>query len=373
MPGYAPVRQLIDGNIGAKRKGENMLFKNIPQGHCMIVERFRKPSRVCGSGLHFFIPLLDKAKNVRDGRFSCGWGDNTNKNGIFIELAEQITRAVRIKKKVSAGLVKKSPPQVSDAEESAAVKPVVSESAKCAVGDGSKKLDGTRTDFEQFYTMDNVKVVVDSFFRWRIVDPVAAVYEVDKLHEALTKVVLASLRSFIGSHDLNFILASRQQLSEAVVTQTSDSVKKWGVSITGVDIRKLELDEGTKDAMRQQIEASRECEARKLLARGEADAVKTKAEGSAAALERQAEAERNSTILRAEGQAEAVRLRAEGEKKYLAMLVESLGSEAAAEILVAEKTFGSFATIAAGKSSKVYLETPKMPTVESLDGKISVG
>jgi regulator of protease activity HflC (stomatin/prohibitin superfamily) len=60
-----------------------MLFTNIPQGHCMIVERFRKPSRVCGSGLHFFIPLLDKAKNVRDGRFSCGWGDNTNKNGIF--------------------------------------------------------------------------------------------------------------------------------------------------------------------------------------------------------------------------------------------------------------------------------------------------
>jgi regulator of protease activity HflC (stomatin/prohibitin superfamily) len=137
-----------------------------------------------------------------------------------------------------------------------------------------------------------------------------------------------------------------------------------------VDIRKLELDEGTKAAMRQQIESSRECGARKLLAQGEADAVKTRAEGEAAALERRAEAERNSAVLRAEGQAEAVRLRAEGEKKYLAMLVESLGSEAAAEILVAEKTFGSFAAIAAGRASKVYLETPKMPTVESLAGTV---
>lgn len=323
-----------------------MLVKQVPQGCCMIVERFRKPCRVCNSGLHFFIPILDQAKNVSSGRFNCGWEDETNKNGIFIELTEQITQALREKKPMSSGLV------------------------KTGTGEKAASFDKTKTRFEQFYTIDNVKVVIDCFFRWRIVDPVAAVYKVDHLHETLRKVVLAAIRSFVGSHDLNFLLASRQQFSDAIVTQVADTVKKWGVALTGVDIRKLELDEETKNAMRQQIEASRESEAKKLLAQGDAEAEKTRAEGAAAALERRAEAEKNAEILRAKGQAEAVRLRAEGEKKYLSMLVETLGSEAAAEILVADKTFGAFATITDGKTSKVYLETPKMPSVESIN-KIS--
>lgn len=320
-----------------------MLYKLIPQGHCMIVERFRKPVKVCQSGLHFFIPFLDCAKNVSSGRFNCGWGERTNKNGIFIELSEQITQAMREKKTAAKGLVRKSGPSKSQ--------PV--------------SVDTTSTDFEQFYTKDNVKVIIDCIYRWRVVDPLAAVYEVDHLHETLTKVVLCEIRSFVGSHELNFLLSSRQQFSDHIVTAVSDNVKKWGVAMISADIRKLELDSETKNAMRQQLDASRQGEAVKLAARGEADAELLKAEGEAVALERRAEADRKAAILRAQGIAESIRLRSEGEKKYLDMLVSTLGKESAAEVLLAGKSFGAFETIADSKTSKVYLKTPVMPVAKS--------
>ena len=63
-----------------------MFISSIPQGHCRVIERFGKPVCVQGSGLRFKIPILDKIKDV-----SPLWGDETNKNGIFIELTEQIT------------------------------------------------------------------------------------------------------------------------------------------------------------------------------------------------------------------------------------------------------------------------------------------
>ena len=61
-----------------------MFIKTIPQGHCLVVERFGKPVRIAHSGLRFFIPILDKAKNVKPI-----WDDEMNKNGVFIELTEQ--------------------------------------------------------------------------------------------------------------------------------------------------------------------------------------------------------------------------------------------------------------------------------------------
>ena len=105
-----------------------MFIKIIPQSHCLIVERFGKPVRVAHSGLNFFIPFIDGVKNV-----SLDWNTSTNKNGIFIELTEQIND----------------------------------------------------TQPRQYITKDNVTIEVDCVYRWRITDPMKAVYEVDNLHKSL--------------------------------------------------------------------------------------------------------------------------------------------------------------------------------------------
>ena len=138
-----------------------MFTKVIPQGHCVIVERFGKPVRVAQSGLRFFLPGLDKLRDVRNV-----WNDLTNKDGIFIELTEQI----------------------------------------CDKGS------------RECFTQDNVKLIVDCVYRWRITDPIKAVYEVDELHKSLKEAVLGEIRSFIGKSELNTVLASRSRISESVVT-----------------------------------------------------------------------------------------------------------------------------------------------------------
>ena len=272
-----------------------MFTKVIPQGHCVIVERFGKPVRVVQSGLRFFLPGLDKLKNVQ-----LVWGELTNTDGVFIELTEQICDT------------------------------------------------GTR----ECFTKDNVKLLVDCVFRWRITDPIKAVYEVDSLHKSLKEAVLGELRAFLGQNDLNTVLASRTQISEHVVTAVSDTARRWGVNLTGVEVQELKADTATQGAMLQQLEASRR-----------AEAIRLEAEGKAFAVVQEAEAEKKAVILRAEAASEAMKLVAAGEQAYLEMLKNAVGEEAAARVLIAQKTLEAYRQATGDPAAKVFLPVSALPSV----------
>ena len=272
-----------------------MFTKVIPQGHCVIVERFGKPVRVVQSGLRFFLPGLDKLKNVQ-----LVWGELTNTDGVFIELTEQICDT------------------------------------------------GTR----ECFTKDNVKLLVDCVFRWRITDPIKAVYEVDSLHKSLKEAVLGELRAFLGQNDLNTVLASRTQISEHVVTAVSDTARRWGVNLTGVEVQELKADTATQGAMLQQLEASRR-----------AEAIRLEAEGKAFAVVQEAEAEKKAAILRAEAASEAMKLVAVGEQAYLEMLKNAVGEEAAARVLIAQKTLEAYRQATGDPAAKVFLPVSALPSV----------
>ncbi len=277
-----------------------MLFKIIPQSHCAVVERFGKPVRVAQSGLRFFIPVLDSLKNVAPL-----WNDATNKDGVFIELSEQIND----------------------------------------------------TKPRECFSKDNVKVTVDCVYRWRITDPVKAIYEVDHLHKSLKETVLNEIRSLIGSRDLNEILSSRSQMSELVVTAISDVVRRWGVNVVGAEIQELTVDSATQDAMRVQMEAARRSEAMKL-----------ESEGEAAALLKKTEAEKQAAILRAQGECEAMNLLAQGEQQYVKTLSEVLGAGEAAKILLAQKMLRTYSEISNGAANKVFMPTPSGNPMAMLEG-----
>ncbi len=272
-----------------------MFTKVIPQGHCVIVERFGKPVRVVQSGLRFFLPGLDKLKNVQ-----LVWGELTNTDGVFIELTEQICDT------------------------------------------------GTR----ECFTKDNVKLLVDCVFRWRITDPIKAVYEVDSLHKSLKEAVLGELRAFLGQNDLNTVLASRTQISEHVVTAVSDTARRWGVNLTGVEVQELKADTATQGAMLQQLEASRR-----------AEAIRLEAEGKAFAVVQEAEAEKKAAILRAEAASESMKLVAAGEQAYLEMLKNAVGEEAAARVLIAQKTLEAYRQATGDPAAKVFLPVSALPSV----------
>lgn len=264
-----------------------MFISTIPQGHCRVIERFGKPIAVQGSGLHFKIPIIDKVKNV-----SALWGNETNKEGIFIELTEQITD---------------TPPR-------------------------------------EYFTKDNVKVKSDCVMRWRVVDAIKAIYEVDNLHRSIKETVLNSMRGEIGSRELDNVLSARQAISESILANIAPTLSRWGIQLTSVELQEVKTDDATADAMRQQLEAERKSRAIAAQAKGEAEAILAKAT-----------AEKDASILKAQGINESLKIIAEAEKAYLEQISTSIGKEDASKILIAQKVIDGFAIISSKAGDKVYI------------------
>ncbi len=263
------------------------MITTVPQNHCRIIERFGKPIKVQHSGLAFKLPFIDKIRDLTDV-----WGSETNKLGRFIELSEQIVD----------------------------------------------------TNPREFITKDNAKVTVDCVVSWRVVDPIKAVYEVDHLHQFLMQATLNVIRSEIGSHELDNVLATRASLNEKIVAGLVDTLKKWGIQILRVEIQELKTDDQTSKAMLQQLEAERKSRA-----------LSSVAEGQAVATIKGATADREAVVQRAEGQSKALKIIASAERAYLDTLSESIGPKEAARILLAQKVIDGFDRISQNPADKVFL------------------
>ncbi|MBR1978858.1 MAG: SPFH/Band 7/PHB domain protein [Akkermansia sp.] len=264
-----------------------MFIFTVPQGHCAIVEMFGKPTSVRKSGLQFHIPFLQSIKDV-----SSAWGNLTNKNGIYIEQTEQL-------------------------------------------------LD---TQPHSCITKDNATMQVNCIIRWRIMDAIKAVYEVQNLHKSLIELVLNELRSLIGGRNLDEILSSRSEISEKVSVAVAATASRWGLSITSIEIKELTTDSETREAMLRQMEAERVSRS-----------IALKAEGESTAKVRLAESEKQAAILRAQGAAEAMRLAAEAEADYLQRIAAVVGADAAAKVLMNRQALEGYATITTNPAAQVYL------------------
>jgi regulator of protease activity HflC (stomatin/prohibitin superfamily) len=221
-----------------------MIIFTVPQGHCVVIERLGKFSRVCNQGLHFKIPIFETIRRVPE------WKGVANKQGYLIELTEQQTD---------------TPPRAC-------------------------------------HTKDNVALEANSSVYWRIVDATRSLYEVDILPTSISDLALNALRSQIGKVDLDSVLRERASLSQKIVAELSEVAEKWGIKVTRVDIQEVQTSDETTAAMRQQMEAERKrraivseadgfAEKELKIAAAERDASIMRAEGRAKALGLIAEAE----------------------------------------------------------------------------------
>ena len=272
------------------------MITTIPQNHCRIIERFGKPVKVQKSGLAIKIPILDSVKNV-----SSGWGGDTNKKGVFIELSEQVTD----------------------------------------------------TNPRECITKDNAKVLVDAVVSWRIIDPIKAVYEVDQLHKSLLQAVLNAVRSEVGKNELDYALQARTTLNEKITSRLFDTVSKWGLQLIRVEIQELKTDDATSAAMLQQLDAERRSRAAILEAKGQAKATTE-----------MAKADRDAAILRAEGQAKALEIAASAEKTYLETLASAIGADQANKILLAQKVIDGYSIISKNPGDKVFIPSNVQSFIE---------
>ena len=268
----------------------------IPQSHCRIIERFGKPVKVQKSGLAIKIPVLDSVKDV-----STDWGGDANKQGVFIELSEQVTD----------------------------------------------------THPRECITRDNAKVMVDAVVSWRIIDPIKAVYEVDQLHQSLLQTVLNAVRAEVGGNELDYALQARTELNEKITSRLVDTLSKWGLQLLRVEIQELKTDDATSAAMLQQLDAERKSRASKL-----------EAEGQAKATVEIAKADRDAAILRAEGQAKALEITASAEKSYLETLATAIGADEAKKILLAQKVIEGYSIISVNPGDKVFIPSNVQSFIE---------
>jgi regulator of protease activity HflC (stomatin/prohibitin superfamily) len=119
---------------------------------------------------------------------------------------------------------------------------------------------------------DNVSVRVNAVVYYRVVDPEKAVIAVERFMEATSQLAQTTLRSVLGKHELDEMLAERDKLNEAIQTILDRQTDGWGVKVTNVEIKHIDLDESMIRAIAKQAEAERQRRAKVIHAEGEQQA-----------------------------------------------------------------------------------------------------
>lgn len=121
-------------------------------------------------------------------------------------------------------------------------------------------------------TRDNVSIAVNAVILFRVVDPVKAVNNVESYLESTFQYAQTTLRSVLGSAELDEVLAEREALNQKIQTILDQHTEPWGVKVTAVEIKQVDLPKEMQRAMAQQAEAERQRRAKVIAAMGEAQA-----------------------------------------------------------------------------------------------------
>src|ERR1700726_3623403 len=121
-------------------------------------------------------------------------------------------------------------------------------------------------------TRDNVSVKVNAVVYFRIVDPGKAIIQVANAFDATSQVAQTTLRSVVGQHEMDDLLAQRDKLNVDLQRILDQATENWGIKVSNVEIKDVDLDESMIRAMAKQAEAERTRRAKITHAEGEAQA-----------------------------------------------------------------------------------------------------
>ncbi len=119
---------------------------------------------------------------------------------------------------------------------------------------------------------DNVSVKVNAVVYFRVVDPQKAIINVEDFFAATSQLAQTTLRSVLGQHELDEMLAERDKLNRDIQTILDAQTESWGVKVANVEIKQIDLGENMIRAMARQAEAERERRAKIIHAEGEKQA-----------------------------------------------------------------------------------------------------
>nr|WP_294863320.1 slipin family protein [uncultured Pseudogulbenkiania sp.] len=121
-------------------------------------------------------------------------------------------------------------------------------------------------------THDNVSVKVNAVVYFRVVDPERAIIQVVNFHEATSQLAQTTLRAVLGKHELDELLSERERLNLDIQKVLDAQTDSWGIKVSNVEIKHVDLNETMVRAIARQAEAERERRAKVIHAEGELQA-----------------------------------------------------------------------------------------------------
>jgi regulator of protease activity HflC (stomatin/prohibitin superfamily) len=130
-------------------------------------------------------------------------------------------------------------------------------------------------------TRDNVSIKVNAVVYFRVFDPNKAIVEVEDYLYATSQMAQTTLRSVLGEAELDELLSERERINERLQTIIDEHTDPWGIKVSQVQVKHIDLPQGMQRAMARQAEAERERRAKVITAEGEFQAAERMAEAAA--------------------------------------------------------------------------------------------
>jgi regulator of protease activity HflC (stomatin/prohibitin superfamily) len=193
-------------------------------------------------------------------------------------------------------------------------------------------------------TSDNLVVSIDTVLYYKVVDPVAATYEIANFLQAIEQLTVTTLRNVIGSLDLEKALTSREEINRHLSIVLDETTGRWGVKVTRVEIKAIEPPPSIRDSMEKQMRAERDRRAVILNAEGLKQSQILTAEG-----------EKQAAVLRADGERQARILQAEGQAKAITTVFGAIHAANPDSKVMAYQYLQALPQIASGASNKIWI------------------
>jgi regulator of protease activity HflC (stomatin/prohibitin superfamily) len=202
-------------------------------------------------------------------------------------------------------------------------------------------------------TKDNVEVTLETIVFYRIVDASRTVYRIQGIDQALRTASSSIVRSAAGKLELDDLQSSRDSMNEEIAQNLHNAAEVWGIEITRTEITDVVVDDATKEAQRQQLNAERKRRATIAEAEGTKRSIELKAEADFFKKQKEADAIK----ITADAEAYGVRVKAEADAEQTKLLAAAISKNGipAVEFEIAKRQVEAISSLASAGNSKTIV------------------
>ena len=208
-------------------------------------------------------------------------------------------------------------------------------------------------------TKDNVTMEIDSVVYASVFDPEKYTYGISDPTVGLQSLTATTLRSIIGSMELDQTLSSRTEINNRMQEVLDEATDEWGIQVSRVEVKNIKPPAEIEQVMTKQMRAERERRQTVLEAQAHKESVISRAEGDKQAKMLAAEAERDAQIALAQGRAEAIRVVYQAEAEGL----EKLAAAGISDEIIRLKSVEAMKDVANGQATKIFVPNSLMDSI----------